>query len=495
MKYKLFLILFLIPAFAGMTYFTGMTWAQETPAPSVFDEGAETVLHAEEITDDIRQWAQNTALRLKEFLQESKKLDTHQKRKAFVRILQESVVEAKDTRELLLMRFALNRALKLESLFSADEDGDSLAKNYILIPSVKQAIFLYENADLPYLNASKDKTGEIEPPPYAAFTKANIGFLLTASNMHKTLEGQFEILKLAVVWLANDLLRSPEAKREPANARVILKLQSLNEELKNLGAINQKLLSYTRNILLISSMQIVKEKTAKTILSFPQPEKIQSEQTQVFNPASQDESPKQSKFNKKLSYLTLVLGLSGEGELGVHGGLAFFTVNDPYRGSDPRLNPSFNNIFKIEGDLKSQDMYRWKGELLKLALPWWFAIGDKNHTLVCVNPNATLIKEEADSIRNFGDQRVLNYGLTCRFLPEHAKNIRLEASASMAKYTAGYMLRGDESLITQEWKDYYLAQKGESPQGNLMKNGADFDDSISLEAKCQIKGDINQPAD
>ena len=200
MKYKLFLILFLIPAFAGMTVAPDLIggtnlYAQETP-PSVFDEGAETILHAEEITDDIRQWAQNTALRLKEFLQESKKLDTHQKRKAFVKILQESVVEAKDTRELLLMRFALNRALKLESLFSSDEDGDSLAVNYILIPSVKQAIFLYENADLPYLNANKDKTGEIEPPPYAAFTKANIGFLLTASNMHKTLEGQFLLFYL-----------------------------------------------------------------------------------------------------------------------------------------------------------------------------------------------------------------------------------------------------------------------------------------------------------
>ncbi|MBI3017933.1 MAG: hypothetical protein HYY62_08115, partial [Deltaproteobacteria bacterium] len=285
-------------------------------------------------------------------------------------------------------------------------------------------------------------------------------------------------------------------KREPANARVILKLQSLNEELQNPEVLDQKLLSYTRNILLISSMQIVKEKTAKTILSFPQPEKLQSEQTQVFSPTPQDESPKQSKFNKKLSFLKIALGPEEiKGDIGLHGSFEFFTVNDPYRGTDPRFNPTFNNIFKIEGDLKGQEMYRWKGELLTLALPWWFAIGDKNYPLACINPTGTLIKEERDTIRNFGDQRVLNYGLTCRFLPEHAKNIRLEASASTSAYTAGYMIQGDESLITQEWKDYYLAQKGAPPKGNLMKNGADFDDSISLEAKCQIKGDINQPGD
>ncbi len=471
--------------------------AQEAVPQSTFDEGAETVLHAEEITDDIRQWAQNTALKLKDFLLDLKKLDTHQKRKSLVKVIQECVVEAKDTRELLLMRFSLNRALKLESLFSHDEDGDALAVNYILLPSVKQSIFIYENADLPYLTANKDKTGEIEPPPYAAFTKANIGYLLTASNMHKTLEGQLEVLKLAIVWVTNDLLRSPEAKRNPVNARLILKLQSLDQEIKETPTMDPKLISRTRSILLIASLQIEKEKSAVTILSFPQFAKSQNDTTQVFNPEPQDTSSLKSPFNKKLSYIKFVLATGAtEGEVAFHGGLEFFTVNDPYRGGDPRYNPSFNNILKLEGDFRGDELYRWDGEILTLAVPYWFALGNKNNPLVAINPNATFLKQREDNIRNFGDQRVLNYGLTFRFLPEVAKNLlRMEASASTARYTAGFMLKGDQSLITQEWKDYYLAQKGKPPKGNLMKNGADFDDSIMLEAKCQLKATANYPGD
>ena len=104
-----------------------------------------------------------------------------EKRKELTRVIQESILEAKDTRELLLMRFILNRALKLSELFQDQEDALSI--NYVLLPGVKKAIDLYERADLPYLTAHQDKPeNEITPPPYAGFTKENIGFLLLSRN-------------------------------------------------------------------------------------------------------------------------------------------------------------------------------------------------------------------------------------------------------------------------------------------------------------------------
>ena len=229
MKHKLFLILLLIPAFAGMTCTNLFAQSAEE---SIFDEGAETVITPQDIGEDVKLWAQNTALKLKRILQRIKKLTIAEKRAALHQAIEESVTEAQGHRELLLMRFCLNRALKLESFFTAQDDA--LSVNYILLPAVKQAILLYEKADLPFLEANRDKPqGEIEPPPYASFTKANIGYFLTLVNMNKTLQSQFEILKLSVVWVAKDILRSPQTNRNPTNANLILELQSLFEELQN----------------------------------------------------------------------------------------------------------------------------------------------------------------------------------------------------------------------------------------------------------------------
>src|SRR3989338_8519022 len=139
MKRLSFLILFL---------FASTTFAQEAP-PSIFDEGVDTTIKPEDISDDVRQWAQNTALKLKELLKQIKKLEPAHKRIFLIQTIQKSIEEAQTTKELLLMRFVLNRALRLEELFHGQEDA--LVINYVLLPSVKQAIALYEQADLPYL--------------------------------------------------------------------------------------------------------------------------------------------------------------------------------------------------------------------------------------------------------------------------------------------------------------------------------------------------------
>ncbi len=224
-------------------------------------EGAEDTIDPRDIGEDVRQWAQNTALKLKEVLKKARALNAEQKRRYLLCAIRDSVQEAQGYAELLLMRFELNRALKLEGLFARQEDA--LISNYILLPSIKKAIALYEEADLPYLEANKGKpAGEIEPPYYAQFTKSNVGFLLTASTMNKEPIGQFYVLRYSVIWLTNDLLRSPKARRNQVNARIILDMQSLDQELKAVCErdITSQLNNRIRYALLDASKKIVGER-------------------------------------------------------------------------------------------------------------------------------------------------------------------------------------------------------------------------------------------
>ena len=245
---KILLLLLWIPAFAGMT---------ETQ-DSIFNEGVDTTIRAEDIGDDVRMWAQNTALKLTKALEDIKSLSIPEKKEALVSVIQESVTEAKDKRELLLMRFMLNRALKLNEFYQ--NQSDALVLNYVLLPAVKKAILLYEESDLPFLEANKDKPeSEIKPPAYAAFTKESIDFLLTASNMNKTLEGQFEILRASLVWVGNDLLRSSETKRNPINANLILDLKQKEEELKTISSPTYQMNNSIRKLILKTKNEIVVE--------------------------------------------------------------------------------------------------------------------------------------------------------------------------------------------------------------------------------------------
>ncbi|HBQ20617.1 MAG TPA: hypothetical protein DD708_01640 [Deltaproteobacteria bacterium] len=249
--------LFIFFLFLLFSVWSALLVAQEPPT-SIFDEGVDTTIRAEDIGDDVRMWAQNTALKLTKALEDIKSLSIPEKKEALVSVIQESVTEAKDKRELLLMRFMLNRALKLNEFYQ--NQSDALVLNYVLLPAVKKAILLYEESDLPFLEANKDKPeSEIKPPAYAAFTKNTIDYLLTASNMNKTLEGQFNILKSSIVWIANDLLHSSETKRNPINARLILNLQEKGEELKTISSPTYQINNSIRKLILKTKNEIVVE--------------------------------------------------------------------------------------------------------------------------------------------------------------------------------------------------------------------------------------------
>src|SRR3989338_2535239 len=91
------------------SFFTPSIYAQvpeEVAAASIFDEGVDESILPQDIGEDVRQWAQNTALKLQKLLTDLKELlSPAEKRVLLVKTIQESVLEAQGHRELLLMRF------------------------------------------------------------------------------------------------------------------------------------------------------------------------------------------------------------------------------------------------------------------------------------------------------------------------------------------------------------------------------------------------------
>src|SRR3989338_6067990 len=105
-------LLVLVSVFVLVSFFSPSLYAkasEELPSVSAFEEGADESISPEDIGDDVRQWAQNTALKLQKLLTELKELlSPAEKRALLVKTIQESVLEAQNHKELLLMRFCLN---------------------------------------------------------------------------------------------------------------------------------------------------------------------------------------------------------------------------------------------------------------------------------------------------------------------------------------------------------------------------------------------------
>ncbi len=245
-------------------YLASAAFAQDAPPISNFDEGVDREIRREDLSPQMILWAQSTAEKLDKTLTTLNTIPEQQRRNHLVQVIQDAVTEAKDTKELLLMRYMLNRALELNKLYI--NQPDILAINYVLKPAMNRAIDLYNAQDLPYLTANADKPqGELESPTYAQFAKSNIDIYLTAANMNQTPQATFQILRYSIIWMANDLDRSKEINSTNVNIRN--ELATLDDSLKTVDplSIDPILLSHVKQVLLDSAKKIVPEKNAKSL--------------------------------------------------------------------------------------------------------------------------------------------------------------------------------------------------------------------------------------
>ncbi|MBI3017935.1 MAG: hypothetical protein HYY62_08125, partial [Deltaproteobacteria bacterium] len=477
MKVKILLIIFWIPAFAEMTVtpdlIGGTNLFAQTTDESIFDEGAEVTIDPNDIGEDVRLWAQNTAIKLKELLVKIKTLSIQEKRELLTQKIKECVLEAQNTRELLLMRFALNRALKLSSTFS--DSDDELIVHYILLPIIKEAIHIYERADLPYLTANQNKSAEeIESPSYTAFSKAQIGYLLTVSNMNKSPEGQFEILKLALVWVTNDLLRSAETKRNPVNANLILNLKEIYFKYKNLPAeeITYTVLNRIRTMLLKTYQEMVPEK-GKVLLPFmiytpSQPDLVFKPQTKEEIPVKPKEEPKPKKVISN-DYDSAVFHWI---RMGVGAGI---------KNNEPILNMSAQvlngergdtgvEFYVLKGNFDISNNKEFDSQTMQaggLRVPFIPILTPH----VQLGPYLNIYDYASDEAKKEQYESWFDTGLTCNIQPFPTKNLNININAywdlgSSQNNVEKTVKVNDLNLsdASQEWQDQYKKMDAEHYQ-------------------------------
>ncbi|HBQ20614.1 MAG: hypothetical protein A3D19_00840 [Deltaproteobacteria bacterium RIFCSPHIGHO2_02_FULL_38_15] len=453
---KLFILFFLwILAFAGMTIVAQDLFAQD----SIFDEGVDTTIRPEDITQDLYQWAQNTALKLKKVLEDMRNFDLPEKRAFLIKHIQESVEEAQNIRELLLMRFALNRALDLNKSFS-DQD-DELSVNYVLIPVIRQAIALYEREDLPYLTATLNQQNiqDIPVPSYAAFTKNNISYLLNISNLTPSYVSQFEILKNTIVWVVNDLLRSSETKRNPINSTLILNLEELYFKYENtpIENIDYVLNNKIRSALLKTQHTMAIEKNAKEMPPFIlyTPPNHTSDSTNSPFTHQLPEKPKepgilQRIFEKRVieqKYSqNIVNGLSigiGFGKIDaknteektekqetvLHLPLEFAHYRDPRTGLE-------GYIIKSEFDITQGQFITQNTKILGGQYLW-----ESKSNGFWLGPYANLLTLKRDELRNLESKHWIEVGLAMNFQPFQNERFFIHAKV----YGHPYDLYDDEN--------------------------------------------------
>ena len=228
---KFFTALFLL----GIALYAPSLFAQDLPPlEDIYREGAPTEIREGDISKDYLYWAESVADDLKLLLKETETYTSDRRRNRLLLAIEDAVQRAQGYRELLLMRFTLNRALYFEKQFDPNED--ELALNYVLIPAIKQALYLYEASDHPFLLEyfKSDLKEPVKLPPYIAYTQANIDWILSIKNMSKSLEKRFDILRSALIWVAMDITMSPEKRRAPTNARLFWKLKQKEELIREI---------------------------------------------------------------------------------------------------------------------------------------------------------------------------------------------------------------------------------------------------------------------
>ena len=465
----LFLLLVILSAIG-----TKNLYAQE--ASSIFDEGVDTTIRAEDIGDDVRMWAQNTAIQLTKALRKVKQLSSDQKRKFLEEAIQESVEEAQTQRELLLMRFALNRALAINKFF--DDTSSELAYQFVLIPSIKEAIALYNEADLPYLNANQDReipTQEIGVPPYAAFTRANMHYLLNISNIHPSYKTQFELLRLSIVWMVNDILRSPQAKRNSTNANIILDLKKIYSKYENTpeSDITYTLNNSLRAEILEAYKTLVVESNAAKIPAFMvySAPNHPHENIEIAAPKPKEEN----------SLLTRMLAMKKDAKeysatrygyfnTGIGGG-TYTQTSDNEEKTQGMIALQFK-VFHYETPEAGQEAYGAKGDFIRvgtefprqnieiLGAKWAWPVSDH----LALGPYIRILKRTRDNTRLTEDTRWLNAGINWQIQPFDSKKLTINIATyyvpdpKWGAVTLKHFTMGD---VSEGWRNDLAAREAQ----------------------------------
>lgn len=210
------------------------------------EEGTETELPQSSL-DAISEWATNSAAQLRDLLDAAKGLSDIDKRQMLVRGI-EAVVRSSSPKETeLLMRFALNRALRINSEITQtstlSEVGAVDTQNVILERSIELALSYYKS-DLEYLNGQKanGESSELKLP-YVRLAVEYVKLIMELDQSVFGYRAQYNITRLALGFFHVDLHRDKKLRYGFAEAigKIDRTLKTLPEQAPNDSALSIKL--------------------------------------------------------------------------------------------------------------------------------------------------------------------------------------------------------------------------------------------------------------
>lgn len=249
---KTLLFFGIIGALTNANAYAGGTCARQpciAPAPGYdvrIEEGTETELPQSSL-DAISEWATNSAAQLRDLLDAVKSLSDIDKRQMLVRGI-ESVVRLSSPKQTeLLMRFALNRALRINKEITEtsalSEVGAVDMQNVILERSIELALKYYKS-DLEYLNGQKThgESSEISLP----FVQLAVEYVRLIMELDQSVFGyraQYNITRMALGFFHVDLHRDKNLRYKFAEAigKIDRTLKSLPELAPTAPALSIKL--------------------------------------------------------------------------------------------------------------------------------------------------------------------------------------------------------------------------------------------------------------
>ncbi|OFZ56343.1 MAG: hypothetical protein A2428_07705 [Bdellovibrionales bacterium RIFOXYC1_FULL_54_43] len=180
------------------------------PSEPWFQDGLETAFTLPE-QDEIVLWARNSEIALRELLESVQPLPLTRQRDLMAAGIRRIVQESGPTQTELLMRFILNRALKINSIL---EPGAATARPgtldqqlRVLTQSARLAIKYYRS-DLAYLSGvGIRRVGEDLLRPTAEFAVEYAEQLMQLDASILEASAQYKIAILTLQWLQSDLYR------------------------------------------------------------------------------------------------------------------------------------------------------------------------------------------------------------------------------------------------------------------------------------------------
>lgn len=171
-------------------------------SPSALQEGTQRELSAAQIAE-LLPWAKDSKIFLIDLLDNAQSLPMEQRIDRLVDGIKSVVVESAPKQSELIMRYALNRALVLNDILTAETTegtvGTSDAKARVLTASIKLALKYY---DSDMANLAKKST-----LPYAAFGIEYFNFLNELNKSIFDASAQYNIQRTALEFLQWDLYR------------------------------------------------------------------------------------------------------------------------------------------------------------------------------------------------------------------------------------------------------------------------------------------------